>query len=261
MPIALAHAEYGAGPPVLILHGLYGSGTNWTAVARSLAAQYRVFTLDLRNHGHSPWDDAMDYGAMAEDVRQFLAAQGLGRAALIGHSMGGKAAMVLALTAPQVVSRLVVVDIAPVARQTTLGAYAEAMRALDLRGVSRRGAVDALLSPAVPETAVRLFLLQNLTPGPDGLRWRLNLDAILRGMGEIAGFPDLPAEAVYRGPVLVVRGERSDYVRESDLEAFRRRFPAFTLVTVSGAGHWVHAERTEPFLAAVERFLAAPSDG
>lgn len=255
MPLALAFAEYGAGPPVVILHGLFGSSRNWTSVARSLAERNRVFALDLRNHGASPWDERMDYLVMAEDVAAFLAAQGLSRAAFIGHSMGGKAAMVLALTAPAKVDRLVVVDIAPVARQTMLDGYIEAMRALDLFGASRRGAIDALLRPAIPDDAVRAFLLQNLVPGPEGMRWRINLRAIGRNMAALAGFPELPPEAVYRGKVLVVRGERSDYIGDKDLDAFRRRFPAFELVTVPGAGHWVHAERPEAFLAAVERFI------
>jgi pimeloyl-ACP methyl ester carboxylesterase len=256
MPLALAFAEYGAGPPVVILHGLFGSSRNWTSVARSLAERNRVFTLDLRNHGGSPWDERMDYLVMAEDVAAFLAAQGLSRAAFIGHSMGGKVAMVLALTVPEKVDRLVVVDIAPVARRTMLDGYIEAMRALDLFGASRRGAIDALLRPAIPDDTLRLFLLQNLVPGPEGMRWRINLAAMGRNIPALAGFPELPPEAVYRGPVLVVRGERSDYVGDKDLDAFRRRFPAFELVTVPGAGHWVHAERPEAFLAAVERFIA-----
>ena len=256
MPLALAFAEYGAGSPVVILHGLYGSGRNWTSVARSLAERYRVFTLDLRNHGASPWDERMDYPAMAEDVAAFLAAQRLARAAFIGHSMGGKAAMVLALTAPEKVERLVVVDIAPVARETTQDGAIEAMRALDLRGAVRRGVVDERLRPAVPDNAMRAFLMQNLVPEEDGMRWRINLAALARNMPALIGFPEFPPDRVYRGPVLVVRGERSDYVRDRDLDAFRQRFPAFELVTVPGAGHWVHAERTEAFLAAVEGFLA-----
>lgn len=257
MPVTLAFNEYGAGPPLVILHGLYGSGRNWTAVARSLAARHRVFAADLRNHGSSPWDERMSYGAMAEDVAALVKAQGLSRAAFLGHSLGGKVAMTLALGMPEIVERLVVVDIAPVVRPTTLEIYAEAMNALDLHGVERRGAVDAMLRPAVPDDTVRLFLLQNLVPGPDGLRWRINLKAILQEMPEIAGFPDFPAGTAYAGPTLVVRGANSPYIEERDLPAFGRYFPNFTLVTIADAGHWVHAERTEAFLAAVEPFLAA----
>ena len=255
--VDLACTEYGAGRPVLILHGLFGSGANWTAVARRLGERFRVFALDLRNHGASPWAERMDYRAMAADVAAFIEARGLGRTALLGHSMGGKAAMVLSLTQPALVDRLVVVDVAPVARPPTVAAYAEAMRSLDLRGVTRRGAADSLLRPHVPEDAVRLFLLQNLVPGPDGLAWRINLDAILRDMPAIAGFPEFPSEAAYPGPTLVVKGERSDYIEERDVPAFRRFFPKLRLVTVARASHWVHSDRTEEFLAEVTPFLAA----
>lgn len=256
MAVELAFQQHGSGPPVLILHGLFGSAGNWTAVARFLGERFRVYALDLRNHGASPWAGRMDYPAMAEDVAAFIAARGLRRAAVIGHSLGGKVAMTLALTAPQSVARLVVVDIAPVPRPPIHAAYAEAMRGLDLRGVSRRGAADALLKPGVPNDAERIFLLQNLVPGAEGLKWRINLDAILGDMAEISGFPEWPPGAQYPGPVLVVRGALSDYVEEHDLPVFARLFPAFRLVTIPGAGHWVHAERTEPFLDAVIPFLA-----
>lgn len=257
VPVDLAYTEYGAGRPVLILHGLFGSGANWTAVARQLGQQFRVFALDLRNHGASPWAERMDYPAMAADIAAFIARQRLGRAAVLGHSMGGKAGMVLALTQPALVERLVVVDIAPVARAPAHAANVEAMRALDLRGATRRGAVDALLRPHIPDDTVRLFLLQNLVPGPDGLQWQINLDAILAGLEKISGFPDFPPGVEYPGPTLVVRGERSDYIEERDLPAFRRLFPNFRLVTIARAGHWVHADRTEEFLAELTPFLAA----
>lgn len=257
MAVALAAAEYGAGPPLLILHGLFGSSTNWTAIARRLGEHFRVFSLDMRNHGASPWAADMTYGAMAEDVEAFIGSHGLGAARIIGHSMGGKAAMMLALRAPERVERLVVVDIAPTSHPPTMGSYADAMRALDLTGLSRRGAAEAQLRHAVPEDAVRLFLLQNLVPGPDGLRWRLNLAAISAHMAELSSFPNLPPDAVFAKPTLVVRGERSDYVGDGDLPAFKRLFPKMSLVTIPGAGHWVHAERSEEFLTAVGPFLAA----
>jgi esterase len=256
MAVALAAAEFGAGPPVLILHGLFGSGTNWHTLAQRLAARRHVFALDLRNHGASPWAERMDYEAMADDVAAFIAARGLGTAALVGHSMGGKAAMVLALTAPHLVERLVVVDIAPVAHPPLHAVEVEAMRVLDLRGVSRRGEADALLRPRIPDDAVRRFLLQNLVSGPDGLRWRLNLAAIAAAMATLSGFPALSAGAAYRGPALLVRGERSDYAGDRDLPAFRKLFPTLQCVTIADAGHWIHAERPEEFLAAVTPFLA-----
>ncbi len=258
MAVALAFAEFGAGPPVLILHGLFGAGTNWTTVAQRLAARFHVFALDLRNHGASPWAEPMDYAAMAEDVAAFIAARGLGRVALIGHSMGGKAAMALALTAPRLVERLVVVDIVPVAHMPQHSAELEAMRTLDLRGVNRRAAADALLRLRIPDDAVRHFLLQNLVAAPDGLKWRLNLAALAAAMATLSGFPAFATGTAYRGPVLLVRGERSDYAADRDLPAFRDIFPTLEVVTIAGAGHWVHAERLEEFLTAVMPFLARP---
>jgi pimeloyl-ACP methyl ester carboxylesterase len=257
MALVLAAAEQGAGPPLVILHGLFGSATNWATVARRLAATHRVAALDLRNHGRSPWSDEVGYDAQAEDLAAFIRSRGWAAASLLGHSMGGKAAMVLALREPRLVARLVVCDVAPVAYPPTLGRYAEAMRAIDPRRISRRAEADALLRAMIPEEAIRAFLLQNLVAGPDGLHWRLNLDAIVAGIGIISGFPDLPAEAVYGGPTLFIRGGRSDYVRDEHRAVILRRFPRAAIVTVEGAGHWVHAEQPATFLDRVERFLAA----
>ena len=237
--------------------GCSASSQNWTAIARRLADQFHVFTLDLRNHGASPWTKEMGYRAMAEDVAAFIAAHRLARAAIIGHSLGGKVGMALALMAPERVERLVVVDIAPVARLSTLSVYVEAMRALDLRGVNRRSAADALLRPRIPDPAIRLFLLQNLVSGPEGLHWRLNLQCIADEMDEILSFPAFAAGVSYGGPTLLVRGGASDYVEDRDLPVFAGLFPNFALVTVPDAGHWIHAERPDEFLAAVTPFLSA----
>lgn len=256
MPLDLAAAEFGAGPPVLVLHGLFGSGLNWRSIAQRLAERRRVFTLDLRNHGASPWADRMGYAEMAEDVRAFAARRGLGPVALIGHSMGGKVAMTLALASPEAVERLVVVDIAPVVNPPTLLAYVRAMRALDLSRLRRRAEADPLLAGTIANPAERAFLLQNLVAGPDGsLRWRLNLAAIERSMPEIVGWPEPPAGAAYRGPTLFVAGGRSDYVRAEHRPAITLLFPKARIATIPEAGHWVHAERPEAFLATVVPFL------
>lgn len=257
MPLDLAFAEQGAGPPVLILHGLFGSAGNWAGIARRLGAAHRVFVLDLRNHGASPWSDEVGYPAQAADVAAFIRRHGLGGAAVIGHSMGGKVAMMLALREPRLVGRLVVVDVAPAPNPPSLRAYAEAMRAIDPRGLSRRAEAEALLRTVIPEPAIRLFLVQNLVSGPAGLRWRLNLDAIAAGMETISGWPALPDDMVYDGPTLFIRGEHSGYVEERHRPQIMRRFPRAEIVTIAGAGHWVHAEQPEAFLAAVSRFLWA----
>ncbi|HUB96694.1 MAG TPA: alpha/beta fold hydrolase [Stellaceae bacterium] len=255
MSVALSHASFGSGPPLLILHGLFGSHGNWAAVARRLGEWRTVYVLDLRNHGASPWDDRMDYPAMAEDVAAFVADHGIARPAILGHSMGGKVAMTLALADPALLERLVVVDIAPVARRPTHLEEAEAMRSIDLTKVTRRGDADAQMRLRIEDPAVRAFLLQNLVAGSQGMHWRLNLEAIVANMAELAGFPAFPPGTAYRGSTLVVRGANSAYIRDADRPAFAQLFPDYRLVTIEGAGHWLHAERFEEFLAAVTPFL------
>jgi pimeloyl-ACP methyl ester carboxylesterase len=256
MPIELSADEFGKGPPVAILHGLFGSGRNWRSVAQHLAARHRVVTFDLRNHGGSPWADGMSYGEMVEDLRASLRARGIERTALLGHSMGGKVAMLTALLHPGEVDRLVVVDIAPSTNQPTLLAYIRAMRAADLRGVRRRAEADLQLAEAVPDPAERAFLLQNLVIGENAAQWRLNLQAIERGFSEIVGFPDLPAGTVYPGPALFVSGARSNYIQPEHEPLIRHLFPQARIARIEGAGHWVHAEQPQAFLQAVAPFLA-----
>jgi esterase len=256
--VQLAVTEYGSGRPVAILHGLFGSGRNWRSIAQHLAAHHRVLTFDLRNHGASPWADGMPYREMVEDLRASLGSRGITRATLLGHSMGGKVAMLTALLHPAEVDRLVVVDIAPARNPPTLLGYVRAMRTVDLRGITRRGEVDAQLLAAVPDPAERAFLLQNLIIENGRARWRLNLEAIEREFPEIIGFPELPADTAYRGPTLFVAGARSDHIRPEHEPAIRRRFPQARITRIEGAGHWVHAEQPRAFLQAVEPFL---SDG
>ena len=254
--VELAATEQGSGRPLLILHGLFGSGRNWSMPAQRLGAKRRVLALDARNHGASPWADSMTYADMTEDVRAFAAARGLGSAAVIGHSMGGKTAMLLALDHADAVERLVVVDVAPVAYPPALAAYVQAMRAVDLAGVSRRAEVDAQLAGAITSQAERAFLLQNLVLENGQARWRLNLPVLDRFMPEISGFPEPRAGAVFAGPALFVAGEHSSYVRPEYRPAIERLFPKARLVQVPGAGHWLHAERPDAFLALVTPFLA-----
>ena len=257
MAVDLAATEYGAGPPLAILHGLFGSGRNWRSVAQHLAARRRVLTFDLRNHGASPWADGMSYGEMVEDLRATLRARGIQQAALLGHSMGGKAAMLMALLHPDEVDRLVVVDIAPAANPPNLLPYIRAMRTVDLRGVKRRGQVDVALAGAVPDPAERAFLLQNLVIDENAARWRLNLEAIERGFPQILGFPDLPVGTAYRGPALFVAGARSNYIQPEQEPSIRRLFPRARIMRIEGAGHWVHAEQPQAFLQAVATFLSS----
>ena len=256
MPLELAAVEFGSGPPVAILHGLFGSGRNWRSVAQHLGARHRVLTFDLRNHGASPWADQMSYGEMVEDLRASLRARGIAHAALLGHSMGGKLAMLMALLHPGEVDRLVIVDIAPAANPPNLLAYIRALRSVDLRGVTRRAEVDTRLVGAVPDPAERAFLLQNLVIDENAAHWRLNFEAIEHGFPQIVGFPDLPAGITYPGPALFVGGARSSYIDPEQEPGIRRLFRQARLIRIERAGHWVHAEQPQAFLQAVAPFLS-----
>jgi pimeloyl-ACP methyl ester carboxylesterase len=255
MSVALAAVEQGAGPPVVILHGLFGAARNWTSIAKRLAATHRVYSVDLRNHGASPWADSMSYAEMADDVRAFLRRQGLDRATLLGHSMGGKVAMLTALRHGEAVDRLVVVDIAPVPYPQTFLPYARAMQVADLGAATRRSEVEAQLRGPVPDATVRLFLMQNLVSEEGRLRWRVNLPVLERSMAALSDFPDLPSDRIYDGPTLFIAGEYSDYVGRAHHAAIERRFPHAEIVEVADAGHWVHAERPDAFLEALAPFL------
>jgi pimeloyl-ACP methyl ester carboxylesterase len=261
-----------AGPRVVFVHGLFGQGKNWTTIGKALAADgHRVTLLDLPNHGHSPWTDRVDYLDMAELVAAELESLGP-PVTLVGHSMGGKVAMQLALRRPELLRALVVVDVAPVAYPPTggrtddpdeeaspFGDYIAAMRALDLRNLRTRQEADDALRAAVPSRMVRSFLLQSLIrdDGDGGWRWRLNLELLERDLGTLRGFPDPPPGATYDGPVLWVAGVNSTYVLPEDRSRMDALFPATRLVRVKNAGHWVHSEQPEVFLATLQRFLAA----
>ena len=255
MPLSLAAAEYGSGPPLAILHGLFGSGRNWASIAQRLAARHRVIAFDLRNHGVSPWADGMAYDEMAEDVHASLKARGYERSALLGHSMGGKVAMIAALLSPEAVERLVVADIAPVAYPMRHLGEAQAMRRIDLAGIARRSQADAALAAAVPDAAERGFLLQNLVFENGGARWRVNLEAIEQNMSRLVDFPTLPEGPPYQGPALFIGGAQSDYLRREHEPAIRRLFPKAEIARIENAGHWIHAEQPAAFLALVEPFL------
>jgi pimeloyl-ACP methyl ester carboxylesterase len=265
-----------AGPRVVFVHGLFGQGKNWTTVAKGLAGGHRVTLLDLPNHGHSPWTDRVDYLDMARMVADHL--EDLGEpVTLVGHSMGGKVAMQLALRRPELLRALVVVDVAPVAypprggrtedpdeEASPFADYIAAMRALDLESLETREQADRALQDAVPSRMVRSFLLQSLVregSGADGgWRWRLNLEALERDLGELRGFPEPPPGATFDGPVLWIAGANSHYVLPEDRAQMDALFPTTRLVRIKNAGHWVHSEQPEIFLETLRRFLASVED-
>jgi esterase len=251
----LAFQRFGTGPPLLILHGLLGSSDNWRTLSRTVfGAHFDVFAVDQRNHGGSPHSDAVGYPAMVEDLVEFMEAHGLAAARLLGHSMGGKTAMQFALTHPERVEALVVVDIAPKAYAPRHTALLDALRGLDLEAYRTRAEIDAALRPEVPDDRVRNFLLKNLQRDGQGrYAWKVNLDALYRHYDRLnAG---LAADGTFDGPVLFVRGGASDYVADEDVEAMVRFFPRAEVVTIDGAGHWVHTERPQAFAEVVLGFL------
>jgi pimeloyl-ACP methyl ester carboxylesterase len=234
--------------PLLIAHGLFGSARNWGVIARRLSDARQVVAVDMRNHGQSPWHPTNGYEDMARDLAEVIEAHG-GRMDVLGHSMGGKAAMVLALQQPQAVGRLVVADIAPTAYGHTQNHLIEAMRRVDLSKVERRA--DAAAQLAVEDDALRAFLLQSLDVA--GRKWRLNLDVLAAEMERIIGFP--PVEGRFDGPALFLTGAESGYVRPEHRDEIRRLFPAARFAKIPGAGHWLHAEKPREFEAAVRAFL------
>lgn len=247
---------------VVFCHGLFGQGTNWSQVAKAIAADHRVTLVDLPDHGRSAWTERFDYVTMADSVAGLLAEDD--PVALVGHSMGGKAAMVLALRHPSLVQRLCVVDVSPVAYRhiSEFRGYVEAMQGLDLESLSRRSEADEAMSESVPNPAIRGFLLQNLrresSDGRETWRWQVNLDLLGSSLEDLGGWPgeQLDGVAPYDGPVLWMSGESSDYVQDEYAPAMDALFPRNRRVTIKHAGHWVHSEQPETFVEVLRRFLA-----
>ena len=242
----LNHTIFGEadGLPVLLVHGLFGQGRNLGALARRLADRRRVVTVDMRNHGDSFHHPDHGYPALADDLAGTVADLG-GRVDLVGHSMGGKAAMALALTRPEMVRKLAVLDIAPLAYGHSQTGLIDAMEALDLAALDRRSAADAALAERVEDPGMRAFLLQSLDLKADPKAWRLNLTALRDQMDKLVGWPEELPRGSFDGPVLEVAGEASDYVTARGQAALRDHFPQARVVRVKGAGHWLHADAPE----------------
>lgn len=242
----------GSGPKLLIAHGLFGSGRNWGAIAKALGATHEVISVDMRNHGASFRSDVMDYPAMADDLSQVIEAEG-GRMAVLGHSMGGKAAMVLALTRPELVERLIVGDIAPVPYTHSHAHLIEAMETLDLSAVSRRSQADKALAEHVKDRGTRAFLLQSLSFSKEQGAWSLNLPVLKAAMDTVTGFPQIDAR--FEGPTLFLGGDRSQYIPPDARTAILSQFPRARIVMLKGAGHWLHADQPEAFTKTVSVYL------
>jgi pimeloyl-ACP methyl ester carboxylesterase len=257
--VPLHTTSYGDhGSRIVFCHGLFGQGRNWTQHAKALAADHRVLLVDMPDHGRSPWSERIDLVTAAEQVAELLGADD--PVALVGHSMGGKIVMVLALRHPELVDRLCVVDVAPVAYEhaSEFVRYIDAMLAIDLTTLADRGEADRALQEAVPDDVVRGFLLQNLRREGDDWRWQPNLELLREEIDEVGGWPaeKLNETPSYDGPVLWIGGSESRYVQSDHAAAMERYFPGVRRVTIKGAGHWVHSEQPAVFLEVLRRFIS-----
>jgi pimeloyl-ACP methyl ester carboxylesterase len=246
-----------SGSLIVFCHGLFGQGKNWTTIAKRLAEDHRVLLVDMPNHGRSVWTETFDYLTAADQVAGLLSADD--PVTLVGHSMGGKIAMLTALRHPELVGRLCVVDVSPVGYQhaSEFAGYIDAMQSLDLSRLQRRAEADEQLAEAVPNPVVRSFLLQNLRHHGDEWSWQPNLELLGRDLDAIAGWPEdeLADVAPYDGPVLWVAGAKSGYIGEEYVAAMDRWFPRNRRVTVKDAGHWVHSEQPGVFVEVLRQFL------
>ena len=240
-------------PSVVILHGVFGTSDNWQTFGKALAEQYQVFLVDQRNHGQSPHSDRFDYPAMADDLQEFVAQHALDRPVVLGHSMGGKAAMFFAVRYPELLRKLIIVDIAPRAYPVHHQSVLAGLGAVAIDDVKSRQEAEEQMKPHVPEQGVRQFLLKNLKRTDTGFAWKLNLP-VIRNNIEAVGV-EVPDNHPFSGPVLFVRGETSDYVQDEDESSITRIFPAAQLVAIPNAGHWVHAEQPDVLLKTVTNFL------
>ena len=245
----------GQGHPLVILHGFLGSLDNWRAMSKRLAGAFRVYAVDLRNHGRSPHSDVMNYPVKAQDIGEFVAAEGLTPPFILGHSMGGKVAMEFAVHFPESVAKLVVVDIAPKAYPPVHRPLLLALRAVNLSAYISYGDIGAALARAVTDAALRDFLLKNLYRDADqAFRWRIALDEIIQNYDALT--QAIAVERPFEKPACFIRGGRSNFVEDHDLASLHAAFPRAEIKTIAGAGHWLHVEAADEFYIATSNFLA-----
>lgn len=253
MTIELYTKIAGSGPPLIILHGLFGSWENWGSQARQLSEHYTVYAMDLRNHGRSPHSDEMNYPAMVEDVRLTMATHGIESATVIGHSMGGKTAMLLSLSYPELVNKLVVVDISPRAYEPGHNEIFDALCRLDIAALKSRSEADKLITAKIPELGVRAFVLKNLVRGEQGFTWKMNLPVLKEKYANLTA--GISSETPYSGPCLFIKGANSDYIEKQDQPLINALFPNAKAKIIDGTGHWPHSEKSTVFFKILMKFL------
>lgn len=243
----------GQGTPLLLIHGLFGSGENLGMIARLLADRFRVINVDLRNHGRSGHSDEVSYSLMAADLVETMDALGLESAAVLGHSMGGKAAMQLALFYPSRVSKLVLADISPVVSQARHLGILDALNSIDLTTLHDRKDADRQLQQGISDAGTRAFLLKSLQKTEHGFNWRFNLAALTAQYQQVLAAPE--ATSPYTGPVLFIKGGNSDYLLADHQPQIVKMFPKARAKVIEGTGHWLHAEKPAAFAKITADFL------
>ena len=238
-----------------ILHGLFGSNRNWSGIARHMATEFQVISVDLRNHGASDHADSMSYPEMAGDLVTLVQSLGHSTIKVIGHSMGGKTAMALSLLYPALIEKLVVVDIAPVTYQSNHDDLISAIQSLPISTITSRAEADELLSNQITDPGLRQFLLQNLIRNKDVFSWRLNLNAIEQNHKILRDFPEKLADNIYTGPTLFIAGGKSDYIKPEHYSIIKELFPNATHKIIENANHWVHANEPEEFIRILSVFV------
>lgn len=253
----LLHANvFGEGKPLLILHGFLGMGDNWKTLGKQFAKDgYQVHLIDQRNHGRSFHEDVFNYEALSEDLKRYCEFQDLNKIYLLGHSMGGKTAMLFAALHPEMVVKLIVADIAPRYYPVHHDQILKGLSSLNFIEITSRGEADKQLAAYVPEFGTRQFLLKNLywvAKGQLGLR--INLEVLKDNVSEVG--ESLPSEKLFDKPTLFLRGDRSEYISENDTAGILRQFPEARIETIANAGHWLHAENPKAFYEKVINFLS-----
>ncbi len=245
----------GSGQPLFILHGLFGSSDNWQTLGRKYAEHFTVYLIDQRNHGHSPWSNDFSYPLLCDDLLELMQDEKLSEISILGHSMGGKTAMAFAQAHPTLVSKLIVADIAPKAYPPHHQTILAALEKVDFAVHTTRKAVEDIISAQIPDAGTKMFLLKNLYwTENQTLAWRINIPVLTEKMPLIIG--TIGTETV-ETPTLFVRGEKSGYITDADLDVLHEQFPNCRVQTISGAGHWLHAEKPEEFYDITLNFLLA----
>lgn len=252
--IQLNYKKWGEGPAIIVLHGLFGSLDNWATLSRQWADSFTMYLVDLRNHGKSPHTDTHTLSDMVHDLVDFIETHHIDQPVVLGHSMGGKVAMELALEHPDLVGGLIVVDIAPKQYNRGHDYIFNGIHSLDLDRVTSRKEIQEILKQSIPNESEVLFLSKNIDRSKDGFSWKINVDTLEKDYEEV--IREIGTGRIYNGNVLVVRGSASSYIKDEDFNQIRALFPHSRLETIPGAGHWVHADNPEAFDICVREFMA-----